>query len=68
MIGYTPEGEAKVWYNDNFGENHPSSERHLLQSTLQDRNYLNNLNNVAPVSSDEAALVRNIVQVVEDKC
>jgi hypothetical protein len=40
----------------------------MLQSTLQDRNYLNNLNYNTPVSSDEASLVRNIVQVVEDKC
>lgn len=40
----------------------------MLQSTLQDRNYLNNTNYNTPVSPDEAVLVRNIVQVVEDKC
>lgn len=68
MIGFTPEGEAKVWFNENYGENHPSHERHILQSTLEDRNYLNNLNYNSPVTEDESALVKNICQVVEDKC
>ena len=33
MIGFTPEGEARVWFNENYGDNRPSHERHMLQST-----------------------------------
>ena len=68
MMGLNMEGQPRVWFNDNFAENHPSREKGILQSTVQDRNYLKNLDNdVRVVSEDEASLVRNIVEVVEDK-
>jgi len=33
MIGFTENGEAKVWFNDNYGENRPSRPIKTLQST-----------------------------------
>ena len=66
MIGFTPEGEARVWFNENYGENRPSHERHILQSTNNYRDYLKNPDYIPPVNEDESALVRNIFEVVED--
>lgn len=35
MIGFTPEGHAKVWVNEDFANNHPQFKRRTLDSTLE---------------------------------
>ena len=64
MIGFTPEGEARVWHNENFGINYPRHEKRTLQSTLIDETQRYD-SDVAAL--EEVEMVRNIVNVVEDR-
>lgn len=70
MIGFNNQGEAKVWVNEDFAQNHPSNPRRRLLSTRTDSlaflegRYGNN----QPVSVDEADMVRDVVNTVENYC
>ena len=66
MIGFNKQGEAKVWVNENFANNHPSNRLHHLESTTS-RDLLDPKNkNVFYTNSDEATMVENIANVVGD--
>lgn len=66
MIGFNRQGEAKVWVNENFANNHPSNRLAHLESTTS-RDLLDPKNkNVFFTNSDEAAMVENIANVVGD--
>ena len=65
MIGFTNEGEARVWHNENFGKNYPYHEKRTLQSTRIDESFKFDTDFV-PL--EEIEMVRNIINVVEDRC
>lgn len=68
MIGYNRHGEAKVWVNENFADNHPQHRMPNLLRT-QDFDTLNpNNKNLIIRNDDETAMVENIVNVVGDHC
>lgn len=60
MIGFNNNGEAKVWLNDNFAENHPVSERPILQTTMT--------NEALTGGTSEQKVVKTIYDLVENKC
>lgn len=69
MIGFTPEGYAKVWVNDNFEYNHPSHPRRVLQTTMEDNyDYLSGKMKYPPTSRHEIDMVENVIDVVGDHC
>lgn len=64
MIGFNTEGDAKVWHNENFGRNYPQHPKRTLQSTLIDESFRYEGED-APL--EEVEMVRNIINVVEDR-
>lgn len=68
MIGFNNEGHCKVWVNEDFANNHPSYPRRRLMSTrvdsreLLEGRYANHL----PTSADEADMVQDVVDTVEN--
>ena len=64
MIGFTPEGEARVWHNENFGMNYPHHQKRTLQSTMIDETHRYDSDYAA---LEEVEMVRNIVNVIEDR-
>lgn len=68
MIGLNNEGHCKVWVNEDFANNHPSYPRRRLMSTrvdsreLLEGRYANHL----PTSADEADMVQDVVDTVEN--
>ena len=70
MIGFNNQGEAKVWVNENFALNHPSYPRRRLASTRSDAQQFleGRYGNQLPVSVDEAEMVQDVVDTVENYC
>lgn len=68
MIGFTPEGYAKVWVNEDFANNHPQFKRKTLDSTLDNsKEFLEGYYDKRPLNgSDEIDMVENIIDVVAD--
>jgi len=40
MIGFTPDGRTKVWFNENYGMNYPSRPNKRLEKS-REGSYLN---------------------------
>lgn len=69
MIGFNNEGHCKVWVNEDFSSNHPGYPKRVLQSTLEDsKDYLEGRFKHWPASSDEADMVQDVVNAVEEHC
>lgn len=68
MIGFNSQGQAKVWVNEDFAQNHPSAPRRRLHSTRPDaREFLEGrYGNQQPVSVDEADMVRDVINTVQN--
>lgn len=59
MIGFTSEGEAKVWYNENFGANWPQYPKNTLYTSVnRDQQFDNHYAN------EEGYMVRQIANTV----
>lgn len=69
MIGYTPEGYAKVWVNEDFSNNHPAFPRRTLESTLEEpTSFLEGKQRNPLTGNDEADMVENVIDVVANHC
>lgn len=69
MIGFTPEGEARVWVNNNFADNHPVNRRPFLKTTTDEgQEFYKGDKKIIPPCSDESDMVQNIVDVVGEHC
>jgi hypothetical protein len=66
MIGFTPEGETRVWVNSDFKQNHPSQRTHFLKTTSDEEP--RTVDNSRSVDTEEALMVQNIVNVVGNHC
>jgi len=66
MIGFNNQGQAKVWVNENFEQNHPSYPRGSLESTRYDSHEFLDGRNFSNVSTAENDMVQDVVNTVEN--
>jgi hypothetical protein len=61
MVGLNPQGQVRVWLNENFADNHPPTERPMLQVTAANTYKLTS-------EKEEERMVQSVVRLVEQKC
>lgn len=61
MVGLNPQGQVRVWLNENFADNHPPTERPMLQVTAANTYKLTS-------EKEEERMLQSVVRLVEQKC
>ena len=60
MIGINKYGDLKIWCNENWAKNHPEQERTFVNAINSNEEVMEN--------SNEQEMVRNIIDVIEERC
>lgn len=61
MIGYTAEGEARVWCNENYSLNYPQLRKNYVIGVSAK-------NDAENVSGEELFIMKEIACAIEEKC